>query len=879
MTISAGSMLGPYEILSPLGAGGMGEVYRARDRKLDRDVAIKVLPESMAGDPETLGRFEREAKAVAALSHPNILSIFDFGAHDGRAYAVTELLEGETLRDKIEAGPISSKLAVDYALQIAEGLAAAHERGIVHRDLKPENVFVTRDGHLKILDFGLAKRTESEPGDETSSPTASRHTEPGTVMGTVGYMSPEQVRGLSVDHRSDIFSLGVLLYELLSGRKAFKRDTAGDTIAAILKEEPPELSESGRSIPASLDRIVRHCLEKPRERRFQSARDVSFALAEASGPTAASHAPAPVRAAGRGRILVAAAVIAVAGLALAALLWSRAHREDEKRHAPPTLTMKMVTATGKVIAAAISPDGNYVAYVESDQGEQALWLRQIGGTATIKLIPMRRVAFWGHSFSADGTKIVFGMKSQEAPTGAFYEIPTLGGTPRRLVEGIDSAPAFSRDGKKIAWLRAQHPKPDESALMMANADGTEPRVVAVRKAPEAFVPIFYAGPSWSPDGTRIAASVVNRDRRSGKLVAFRTADGAEELITEPGWLVSAQSAWLPEGDALVAIAQAAQPQQRHGQVWLVPYPKGAPTSITNDLLDYRIVNLTRDGRSLLTVASETRADIWVRDGSSRTRKTTSSRLDGSWGLAFSPDARIVYTSLENGTLGLWSMSADGTDRRTITSDGDAYFDPVAGADGTIFAIAQSPSGANLRSMRPDGTGARTVVRGVLNAPFAVSPDGRWVVYNSLSGGLQRLFRQAVEGGPPLAVAENEAVSPAISPDGRRIAYYYFDPKLSRWRIGVAAFDGTGPRNSIDAEPPFNRSILQWARKGDGLLLNTVPSDRANVWFQPLGGEKPVKVTDFSELTVFGFAASPDGKALALSRGALSRDAVLITGFR
>ena len=252
MTLSAGTRLGPYEILAPLGAGGMGEVYRARDRKLDRDVAIKVLPQSIATDPAALSRFEREAKAVAALSHPNILSIFDFGTHDGVSYAVMEVLEGETLRGKLDAGPVSQKQAVDYALQVAKGLSAAHEKGVVHRDLKPENLFVTKDGHLKILDFGLAKRiVRVAPEEETSAPTVSGHTEPGTVMGTVGYMSPEQVRGHPVDHRSDIFSFGVILYELLSGERAFKRDTPAETMTAILKEEPPELSASGRNTTSS----------------------------------------------------------------------------------------------------------------------------------------------------------------------------------------------------------------------------------------------------------------------------------------------------------------------------------------------------------------------------------------------------------------------------------------------------------------------------------------------------------------------------------------------------------------------------------------------------------------------------------------------------
>ena len=301
----------------------MGEVYRARDKKLDRDVAVKVLPESVAADPDTLARFEREAKAVAALSHPNILSIFDFGTHEGTAYAVTELLEGETLGVKLATGPFSQKQAVDYALQVAKGLSAAHEKGIVHRDLKPENLFVTKDGHLKILDFGLAKKVDAaSPGEQTSAPTGSGHTEAGTVMGTMGYMSPEQVKGLPVDHRSDIFSFGAILYELLSGKKAFRRDTNAETMAAILMQEPPELTQSGRNISPALDHIVKHCLEKDRDNRFQSAKDVAFAVSEQSSSSVVSAASGaqlaalPVRKSKTPIAVIAVVVLAVAGVLL-----------------------------------------------------------------------------------------------------------------------------------------------------------------------------------------------------------------------------------------------------------------------------------------------------------------------------------------------------------------------------------------------------------------------------------------------------------------------------------------------------------------------------------------------------------------------------------
>ena len=308
----------------------MGEVYRARDSKLKRDVAVKVLPQSLAADPDALARFEREALAVAALSHPNILAIHDFGTHEGTAYAVMELLEGQTLRSKLDSGPIAQKQAVDYALQLAKGLSAAHEKGILHRDLKPENVFVSKDGHVKILDFGLAKKTEAAgPEEKTSAPTGSGHTKPGTVLGTMGYMSPEQVKGLPVDHRSDIFSFGAILYELLSGKKAFRRDTNAETMAAIMMQEPPELTQSGRNVSPTLDHIVKHCLEKDRERRFHSAHDIAFALSEASSSAVTSGVSFAGSPPGKSRALVAVAAVVVLS-ALGALLLRRPHRSGSE---------------------------------------------------------------------------------------------------------------------------------------------------------------------------------------------------------------------------------------------------------------------------------------------------------------------------------------------------------------------------------------------------------------------------------------------------------------------------------------------------------------------------------------------------------------------
>src|SRR5512135_3716020 len=302
MALSAGTRLGPYEIVKPLGAGGMGEVYRARDTRLKREVAVKVLPASFSSDPERLRRFEQEAQAAGSLNHPNITAVYDVGTHDGAPYVVSELLEGETLRAQLAGGAISPRQAIDCAQQIAQGLAAAHEKGIVHRDLKPENLFVTADGRLKILDFGLAKLTIAEDrGPATNLPTATAGTEPGVVLGTIGYMSPEQIKGKPADARSDIFSFGAILYEMLSGRRAFHGDSAGETMAAILKEDPPDLSVTNQAVSPGLDRIVRHCLEKNPEQRFQSASDIAFGLEALSVPGGSAPRAVPAASAGQWR--------------------------------------------------------------------------------------------------------------------------------------------------------------------------------------------------------------------------------------------------------------------------------------------------------------------------------------------------------------------------------------------------------------------------------------------------------------------------------------------------------------------------------------------------------------------------------------------------
>ncbi|MGZ5382268.1 MAG: protein kinase domain-containing protein, partial [Thermoanaerobaculia bacterium] len=452
MTLANGARLGPYEILAPLGAGGMGEVYRAKDPRLGRDVAIKVLPASFSADADRLRRFEQEARAAGILNHPNITAVHDIGTHEGAPYVVSELLEGETLRSALSGGKLSQRKAIDYALQIAHGLAAAHEKGIVHRDLKPENLFVIKDGRVKILDFGLAKLTHTEAGPEvTSLPTETGGTEPGVVMGTLGYMSPEQVKGKPADARSDIFSFGAIFYEMLSGKRAFHGDSAAETISAILREEPPDLSVTNQSISPGLERIVRHSIEKNPEQRFHSAHDVAFALEALSGLSVPRLEASSLRVRGRSPTLpaVAAFVVALAaGLFAGRVIW-------KGTPAFPPSFKRLTYGRGPVWSARFAPDGQMIVYAASWDGAQKPQLYSVRAESPESLrlaLPSGRV----ESVSKNGEMLILNLlqfSAGYARIGTLSQTPLSGSAPRDLLEDVGHAD-WSPDGGAIAVGRA-----------------------------------------------------------------------------------------------------------------------------------------------------------------------------------------------------------------------------------------------------------------------------------------------------------------------------------------------------------------------------------------------------------------------------------------
>lgn len=492
MGLTPGIRLGQYEILSPIGAGGMGDVYRARDPRLDREVAIKVLSAELAMDAGALARFEREAMSVAKLSHPNILAIHEFGRDDGTAFVVTELVDGETLRARLEGGALPARRAVAYALQIARGIAAAHARGIVHRDLKPENVMITRDDQVKILDFGLAKPVDMSESDMTRGPGVA--TNAGTVLGTFGYMAPEQVRGLAVDHRADMFAFGAVLYEMLSGERAFKGQTAADTMTAILTKDPRDLETARLSISPGLDRIVRRCLEKTPDLRFQSANDLAFALETLSTVSTSSAAAVDVAAPARpARAAWLPWTVATIALLAAAASWLLKSAPEEPEARWDSFT-RISELAGEETSPSLSPDGSTVAYAVRVNGNWGIYSQRVGGRNATPIVNDPQRDEGGPAFSPDGSLIAF---HESDDLGGIFVAGATGESVRRLTD-VGFEPTWSPDGKQIAFTTEEITDPSarqsESTLSVVDAGGGSPRKVVDGDAVQA---------SWSPSGERI----------------------------------------------------------------------------------------------------------------------------------------------------------------------------------------------------------------------------------------------------------------------------------------------------------------------------------------------------------------------------------------
>jgi Tol biopolymer transport system component len=873
-----GRQLGPYQLLSLLGAGGMGEVYRAKDSRLDREVAIKVLPSHLPQDAIALERFKREAKAVAALSHPNILSIHDFGEEQGRCFAVMELLEGETLRSHLARATFPWREASEIGAAIAEGLSAAHTKGITHRDLKPENIFLTTDGQVKILDFGIARVRPVLPTEAVgSASTIANTTEPGMLMGTVGYMSPEQVRCESAEAPSDIFSLGCVLYEMLTGQRAFARKTPVETMVAVLRDDPPTLAESGIEVPLQLEQVIRRCLKRQPEARFQSAHDLAGELRAVAGESATATAWLARSMAGIRPALWAGTVLL---LALIAALWWQPWRKTTSGLVSGGLAMTQLTYEGKARDAAISPDGKSFAYVLIEPGQQSLWIKQIATGSSLQLVPPADVRYLAPTFSNDGNLIYFGRRERNDPSRALYRIPLLGGAPEKLAVGVNSPITFSPDGRQLAFIREG--ADGESRLMVATSDCASERALATHKLPESF---SIEGVAWSPDGETIvcAARSFTRGKAGFHLVEIRVRDGTERPLTEHRWTSVRRFAWLPHGRGLIIVATD-HPSPLSHQICYVSYPDGKERSITHDLNDYRSMSVGPDGETFLTVQVHQIANIWV----TPTNNTSLAKqisfgvgaYDGSNGVSWTPDGQIVYASNVSGTRKIWMMGANGENPRQMSHGPGEDLHPSVSLDGQHMVYDSDRAGTrNIWRMDVDQGTLRRITYGDREEDPRISPDGRWIVYTSIQSGNVALWKIPIDGGEPAQITRQHSEFAVISPDGRHIASYLQNEQTrSLIKVALFRFDGGNPLKIFDIETSAER-LVRWSLEGNALTYVSTRNGVSTLLSQPISGGPPQVVADFKRDRIFSFEWSPDGKQLAVSRGIIQYDVVQISKFQ
>lgn len=925
-----------YKVISRLGAGGMGEVYSAQDTQLERTVALKVLHAEVAADEGRMRRFTQEAKAAAALNHPHIAHIYEIGDAGGTKFMAMELIEGDTLRHKIHRDHASLKRLLEWLTQVAEGLAKAHAAGIVHRDLKPDNIMVSRDGYAKILDFGLAKLVEPQQptGSQANPPSeiatailAQPLSTPGMIMGTVGYMSPEQARGQTkIDGRSDIFSFGCILYEAITKQKPFAGETVVDSLHNIIHEQPPPIKNLNAALSSDLQRIVRRCLAKDPEDRFQTIKDVATELKElrrdmestvevdrSISPEASSDAHASQTAdrsisptvtaavstaeasihstssaqyiAGeiqrhkRGVIIGAIALVLAIGAVMFAIY--RFWRPPARNRA--AIKIEKLTTNGKSSDAAISPDGKYVVYVLNEGRQQSLWTRQVATTSNVQIIPPSEERYLALSFTPDSNYINF-VRTEKSNLNTLYQMPLLGGTQKKLFSDADGAVSYSPDARQFAYVRGNFPNLGESALLVANADGTGERVLALRKRPETFPWWREQTPVWSTDGRSITCVTGGDATGSGlmNLVEVQVADGTLKPLPAPGWYEVRRIAGLPDNAGFLVLGADKPSAYYAQQLWHVA-PEGDIKRITTDLNNYVGMSVTVDGSALVAVQSNRISNIWVAPNGDASKaiqvKSGGSNQDGTDGLAFTSDNRIVFYSRASGADDIWIINSDGSGLQQLTVDVGTNYDLKVTPDNRFVVFTSERSGQpNVWRMDLAGGNAKQLSNGNSDFGVAISPDSKWVVYESTSSGKPALWKVSIDGGNPVKLTDYAAENPEISPDGKFIACQYREDVNSSWRYAIIPFDGGKPLKVFDF-PSTSDSDFRWTPDGRSLAYLDSRGGVSNIWSFPLDGSPPRQLTDFKSDQIYNFKWSADGKQLVLARGNITSDVVLIRDFR
>jgi len=938
-SIAAGTKLGHYEIISQLGAGGMGEVYLAYDARLDRKVALKLLPPDLATHSDRMRRFVQEAKATAALNHPNIAHVYEIGEADGLHFIAMEFIDGTTLREKIyrEQTPLPKLLR--YLQHAAEGLAKAHAAGIIHRDLKPDNIMITRDGHAKVLDFGLAKllepaaapERETESGrlgeDETlipqssprpSSPHSTSHTSPGVIMGTVGYMSPEQAQGKpeEIDTRSDTFSFGCILFEATTGHKPFADESIIKALHKLVYEPAPSLAEFNPSAPAELQRIVRRCLEKDRDERYQTIKDVAIELKQlrremdeghdtqipnrsdttpqpSANTTSASNEQLRNGFWSKRLLLIVFIFPLIAGLAVLYAVKLRKSSTSRAKHFQ-SMTIARVTNEGNVETAAVSPDGQYIAYSLEESGKRSLWTKHLGTGSRVQIVaPHEAYAMNASTFSPDGY-VYYTVNDEANPQGALFQVPVLGGIPKKLISRVAQPISVSRDGKQIAFAR-HHQKGTKDELFVANSDGSNERLILTVDEPHW---LGGSNPAWSPDGRSVAVAYGSEDRNevTGRnlgmtIIVISVNDGTFTPVAHSRWVYIGRVSWFNDGSGLVFIAQ--QHQLSPPQLWQISYPDGESQRITNDLNSYAWFSLTgtQDDSGIVAVQSDSFSNIWVatvgQAGSEKPLTVRKNALEGSRGLAWTANVGVAFDASVNGKAGIWSVSTEGGEARPLINGDTEDVAPEIPADGRQMIFGSHRTGGiQVWRADNDGSNQRQLTFEPGGVPgFSVSRDGRWVVYNPFTGGIRKLSIESANGSSPIElVAKGSCEYPQPSPDGSLVAYLFKDEQTLRPTIEIIKFDGGAFVKKIDLPLTALQGTYDflfyrgwhWSPDGRALVYVNTLGGISNLWSQAIEGGPARQITNFKSDRILTFAFSPDGKQLAFARSSRTSDAVLIS---
>ncbi len=876
-----GKTVSHYRIVEKLGGGGMGVVYRAEDLKLRREVALKFLPDELTRDAPAVERFEQEARAAAAINHPNICTVHEIDEHEGSPYIAMELLEGETLKHKIQSEPLPPEMLVDLAIQITGGLEAAHARGIVHRDLKPANLFVTNHGHAKILDFGLAKlrRPLAAAMGASQTTVAALQTDPGHALGTPAYMSPEQARGVQPDARSDLFSLGVVLYQMATGKLPFEGTTTAMVMASILRDAPEPPLKLNPELPPGLGHIIEKSLEKNPDLRYQSAADLCVDLQRLRRDTESGKSTRG----DTGRILRTRWLwllgVVAAAIALAAAVYAWLHRQRTYYFEQPEITQ--LTTTGTVRSAAISPDGKYVVYANGRSESPSLRLRQLATGMDVEVVPQTGATYWGLTFSPDGSYIYYLRYIRREETNELLRVPVLGGVSRKLIHGINSRVTFSPDGKYFAFVDLERP---ESALRTANIDGGDQRTVATHKSSE---PFQIGSLSWSPDGKLVAVPVSRGQNHHISLVPVN--GGPERPFGPTDWLFVRALNWVRDGSTLLIAASSRSSMA--SQIWAISFPNGSVRRITTDVSGYIDLSVTADSQVMSAVRSESVSNVEIADadqvrspkaGTQVRQITTGTGRLGRGGLVWLSGNRLAYTVPVDQSEEIAVINEESGENELITHGERVWNGLCTSGDRSLIFTSHRLDQPSIWRVDLDGTNTKLIAR--TGAGPACSPDGNSLVFTYPTN--SKLFKIPVEGGQPAPVADGvdggpraavpfNSVIPDFSRDGNKLAYLGYIPSIGRALIVAPATGGKPLRTfPLDDLGPLMAGV-HWAPDGKAIDYSREQNGVDNIWRLPLDGGAPMKLTHFDSGHIWQFAWSPDGKKLALTRGSGSNDVVII----